>query len=375
MVRLSAARTGTALEIRGREIEYARWAMVRKNRRWGLNFRLFATDPWPIIRQAVERSSVTKTVRDAARAFVLQGEAYFIGARDAALAQAKPVLLYYSFLNVAKALILIRKVETDLDKAQHGLSEQLGAGGAELVDAYLDAYPATGNSKNVFDLFWKALDGSGLGAQRQLQLTHLLPQVVPGHRLWAAGANKRERFVEIETIPLVEDKGRKLLWSRVQLSKGSLSRFDIAQSAALRESGLDPDWKQVKADDDGEVCYEQVTATRYTDRASDRVMDVVGRLAPHLWMTVLDNPPYRKNYLYLCPAGEVHDRLPQLCSIYAIAYYLGSITRYRPHHFQAILDKSYGPFIEAFLNDQPAQFLYLIASEFAQREVTRAALA
>lgn len=325
-------------------MEYARWAMARKNRRWGLNFRLFATDPWPIIRQAVERRDVARTIRDAARAFVLQGEAYFIGARDAALAQAKPVLLYYSFLNVAKALILIRGVESDLNRASHGLAERLHPGGAELVGAYLDAPAATAAKKPVFDLFWKALDGTGVGSRLQLELTHLLPQVVPGHRLWAAGANKRERFVEIEAIPLIEDKGRKLLWSRVQLSKGSLSRFGIAHSTALRDSGLDPDWKQVQAPS-SEVWFEQVTATRYTHIASDRVMTVVERIAPRLWMAVLDNPPYRKNYLYLCPSSETQDRIPQLCSIYAIAFYLGSITRYRPHDLQAILDKPYGPFI------------------------------
>jgi len=59
---------------------------------------------------------------------------------------------------------------------------------------------------------------------------------------------------------------------------------------------------------------------------------------------------------------------------YAITYYLGSITRYRPHHFDSILEGSFGPLVEAFLNDQPAQFRYLTASKFARREVTRAAL-
>jgi hypothetical protein len=57
-----------------------------------------------------------------------------------------------------------------------------------------------------------------------------------------------------------------------------------------------------------------------------------------------------------------------------MAVYLGSIVRYRPHHFDRILASQYGPFIEAFLNDQPTQFIYLMASEFAEKEVTRAAI-
>jgi hypothetical protein len=44
------------------------------------------------------------------------------------------------------------------------------------------------------------------------------------------------------------------------------------------------------------------------------------------------------------------------------------------HHFDRILGDLYGPFVEAFLNDQPAQFTYLMASEFAEKEVTKAAI-
>ncbi len=373
---LAAARQGTTVKILDRTVEFSRWAMTKKGqRRWALSHRVFATDPWPIIRQAVERSKIPKDAREAASAFVLQGQAYYVGARDAALAQAKPVLLYYSFLNVAKALILARGVEPELDKVVHGLSEQMTPNGTELLDAYLDAYRTTARDKNVFDLFWKALGGAGVPARVvQLDLPKLLPQVVPGHRLWSEGFAQRERFIEIASIPLLEDKTKKELWSRVQLASMDLRRFGITQAAALAESGLSPDWRRVTAPA-GEVWFEQVHPTPFTHRASDAVMRVIEQLAPSVWMTVLDNPPYRKHYLYLCPATETGNRIPQLCSIYAIAYYLGSITRYRPHHFQRILDTSYGPFIEAFLNDQPAQFLFLIASEIANREVTRAALA
>lgn len=372
-----SARQGTVVQILDRTVEFSRWAMSKKGqRRWALSHRMFATDPWPIIRQAVQRSNIAKDAREAATAFVLQGQAYYVGAREAALAQAKPVLLYYSFLNVAKALILARGVEPKLDKVVHGLSEQLVPNGTELVDAYLDAYPTTAKDKNVFDLFWKALGGTGVAGtpKLRLDLPKLLPQVVPGHRLWSEGSAERERFIEIASIPLLENKPKKELWSRVQLASKDLRRFNITQAAALAESGLSPGWRNVKASS-GEVWFEQVQPTPYSDRASDEVMTIIEQLAPSVWMTVLDNPPYRKHYLYLCPAAEVVNRLPQLCSIYAIAYYLGSITRYRPHHFQRILDTSYGPVIEAFLNDQPAQFLFLIASEIAKREVTRAALA
>ena len=89
---------------------------------------------------------------------------------------------------------------------------------------------------------------------------------------------------------------------------------------------------------------------------------------------MLITPPYRKYYLYAAPVAEHAQVVPQILSIYGITYYLGSIVRYRPHHFDRILKGEFGPFVEAFLNDQPTQFIYLMASEFAEKEVTKAAI-
>ncbi len=66
--------------------------------------------------------------------------------------------------------------------------------------------------------------------------------------------------------------------------------------------------------------------------------------------------------------------MPQLCSIYAVMYYLGSITRYRPQDFHKLLIGSYGAQIHTILSEQPTQFIYLMTSEFAKQEVTKAAI-
>jgi hypothetical protein len=73
----------------------------------------------------------------------------------------------------------------------------------------------------------------------------------------------------------------------------------------------------------------------------------------------------------LCPAAEQPARLSQILSTYAITYYLGSITRYRPHHYDAITKSTFGPRIQDFVTGQPLQFLYLMASEFARQDVTK----
>lgn len=90
-----------------------------------------------------------------------------------------------------------------------------------------------------------------------------------------------------------------------------------------------------------------------------------------LWATVGASPPYRRYYVYTAPANERPGVLPQLVSVYALMYYLGSITRYRPQHLDEILKGLYGSLIEEFLVAQPTQYIYLMASEFARRDVTQ----
>ena len=66
--------------------------------------------------------------------------------------------------------------------------------------------------------------------------------------------------------------------------------------------------------------------------------------------------------------------MPQLCSIYMGFFYLGSITRYRPNDFDDLIAGPFGAFVQEFIENQPNQWLYLFASEFAEQEIARAAV-
>lgn len=97
-------------------------------------------------------------------------------------------------------------------------------------------------------------------------------------------------------------------------------------------------------------------------------------LRPHIWSAATTIRPFRRYYLYASPVAEHAHLLPQALSIYAITFYLGSITRYRPQHFAKILLGDFGEFVQEFLSSQPSQFVYLMASDFARRDVAKAPL-
>lgn len=99
-------------------------------------------------------------------------------------------------------------------------------------------------------------------------------------------------------------------------------------------------------------------------------MELVGIAKPVLWRTLTTTRPYRRYYLYLAPTTEA--RFPQLLSIYGVMYLLGSLTRYRPVYLLNALSGTYGAFLSEFLATQPQQFVFGLACEFRQQEVSKA---
>jgi len=376
---LPAARVGERLKVNKKVVPYSYWPTRTSDKGIAsLQALLFSHDPWAIIHQTIKVECPAASMSEAL-ACLQQARDFYSGASDVTQVSARPLSMYYCFMNLVKAFCLTRATQPTFDKAQHGLSEKLHASNRELQDAYLAAFPspnAAGQLQNFSELM-NALTGSQLAAQKNFDLPILLPQILPGHRLWAQAANKKERFIAIHSIHSFLDKESSEIWLRVYIVAEDLARIGVTHANFLSESGLAVDFQQVantETDIDGRplLCFEQrrphvCPSTKY----GNYLQSLFDFLKPHLWATVASIPPYRRYYVYLKPSIEALSKLPQLLSIYAIAYYLGSITRYRPHHFPAITDGKFGPRISDFITGQPQQFLYLIASEFSRRELAR----
>jgi hypothetical protein len=307
-----------------------------------------------------------------------QAKDFFVAGTERGIVAARPLVLYYSYMNLAKTYCLLRGIRTTFDQAQHGLSERVHPGGKELLDAYLEAYPAAApNARpNNFAEFMRALTGTPLGAQAQYDLPSLLPQILSGHRLWAQAAKEPERFIALHDIQYWHDRVTGDLWLRLYLLSDDLTRLSVSHNKLLQESGLAGLFREVSCQEKFEgrdlICLEQLAPHNIAGNyPADHLHHLTGIVRPHLWRTVSTIPPYRRYYVYLCPAAEQPARLSQILSTYAITYYLGSITRYRPHHYDAITKSTFGPRIQDFVTGQPLQFLYLMASEFARQDVTK----
>ena len=116
----------------------------------------------------------------------------------------------YCFLNLAKALILRRGIHASLPQPVHGLKERLrGPLNRELEDAYLKAEMSHGTHLQVFHELLRAIRGTGLPVDQDFDLMKLIPQILPGHRLWADAANQDERFIALHEVRVMEDSKSK----------------------------------------------------------------------------------------------------------------------------------------------------------------------
>lgn len=378
MARTATPRTGTVLTVKGRPIPFSFHPVVRTNRRYGLQSRIFSTNPWGVMRQAVE-DTLTGVSRDQAIAFLAQAEDFFKSANNSSLVTTRPLLIYYCFLNLVKAFVLLKGMKQEYSRAQHGIQEAVHPNGTEFYNSFLKAFRSKPSEANVFDDFQEALFGNNFpSAGKVYDLQLLLPQLLQGHRVWCEAASADERFVEITRIDYLHNETAKSIWLVINIFSDDLSRFGITRKRLLEESGLTANFREVTSNEiiNGRklLKFEQIIPLTYTGRATDKISDLVNLIKNRLWVTAIRIPPYRKNYVYLCPTIETPNLIEQLLSVYACFYYFGSITRYRPHLFEEILKGKFGSHIQEVVTNIPQQFIYLLASEFAGREIAHAPL-
>src|SRR6266566_9410121 len=160
---LPEARPGDQLKIAGQEIAFSFWPVGRATRRYRVQHRIFAADPWPLIFNEIE-IRCPRRLRKTAQSFCAQAEDFYKTSFHANELYAKPLLLYYSMLNLAKAFILTTNNATADYRPQHGLRENATA--RQSAGAVITA-TLSGSRPSAFNDFLYAESGIRLRRNRQ----------------------------------------------------------------------------------------------------------------------------------------------------------------------------------------------------------------
>lgn len=371
MPRVRTPKFGEEISTNKTLIPFSFWPAIHSTR-WALQRRLYVKDPWATLFEAVYRSPVSKARTDESLSYLDQAEEFYnSGTQVGGRMSVRPLLLYYSILNLAKCLIAVRNPTLDLSHARHGLTATRPHPRAILGDKI--GIRNAPNNVNIFSELMTILDGHAPHL-RDLQVRHLLPQILPGHRLWTYACGRKEQFLNIN-IKGFCDSDRHAAWLRIYADRGELAYLGHGVGSLISSSGLPGQWEQVQPEEaDRTVVIEQSREIAYVGRPLDCVTDLFRSIRSSLWSVVTTTGAHRKYYLN-CDEGLGNHRLPQWSSVYVLFFYLSDLTRYRPVQFDRLLEGRYGPQIESFLAECPSQFLFLMASELLQREVAPADLA
>jgi len=135
--------------------------------------RVLASDPWRCMELALPAA-----IKDEARTYLSQGRDLFNAAHRVGMT-SRPLLLYYSFMNVAKALIKIRQPTLDLRGATHGINEPETNQRAQrfrLTSQQISIQNANPNKVHVLNELASALGWPQLAPGKRFNIPVLLSQ-------------------------------------------------------------------------------------------------------------------------------------------------------------------------------------------------------
>ncbi len=145
-------RKGVELKAHDRLVPFSFFPTSDTGRRKPVQSLLFAIDPWLIMRRAVADKVTNTASQREALSYLDQAEDFYRSASSSHIGAAKPLQLYYSYLNLVKSFALCREQQASLPNVQHGVAESVAPGGSEFSDAQLTFYTSP-NSKRLTSSF------------------------------------------------------------------------------------------------------------------------------------------------------------------------------------------------------------------------------
>ncbi len=324
--------------------------------------RVVTSDPWAFL----AHHATTKLPKDRERialAYIEQAFDFFEATSNPQLG-SKPLLHYYCFLNLVKAALLIKGVSLPT-AVGHGISDPR-VNRRQRLRFTGQRVHITGRAHDhsqLFPEFLQLLNAAHL-LNSTCKVITMLGNIPSIHRTFTQVTGDDPIFLPVKRFDFMHAGGQ--IWLRVVLNRHDkdveLVRPTISRRQRFRR------WLDlVHAPNPDEFWYE-TAPVQGRNRAVDRA---IGTLATRISgvgaASILTSTGYRM-YLSASPPGTW---CPRLAASYAVAFYLGSITRYQPHDFDKIVAGGYRWLVEEFLATEPIQFIYTLASWLAGVDVVK----
>jgi len=298
-----------------------------------------------------------------ALAYIAQARDFYEAAANPRLG-SKPLLYYYAFLNLAKAALVTRGVSLPA-AAKHGINDPRANVRTRLrLEGQKIAMVArAADHSQIFPELVKLLGGDGAAA-RSFRIVDLLGQVPVIHRTFTQVSGSTPTFLPLKSIEVL--RSGTSVWARVRLDRTDRDVKQVLPSLRSRRA-FRAVFHQVASESDTEVWFE----TRPEIGHARSIDPAIGRLAEDIRAIGTASILTRYGYRYYLSSVQPRQHLPDLAASYAVAFYFGSVVRYKPDAFAKIVSGGYAWLVQEFFASAPSQFLYGLASFLAGVDVIR----
>lgn len=312
------------------------------------------------IRHKRRRESIARSLK----LYIQQAENFYTAASGTAPDTA-PLLYYYAFLNLAKALCEIKypKFHQRTESYRHGISWKPSKD--YLVNPWTEKISLT--TRGVWHILWEAVTDAHCvvpnpAPVRIKDLFALCPNAsIEFERAYLESS----RLIELADPAIYVDDEVDEAWIRFSVQKEDLASMRITKPKLIRLISEGATWyQQVKSDDPGLWAFEQLTAKKVSDdkglfRQFEKEIEALN-LFTHIG---------RDGMIYLIPVqSKLPVRMPQIIVLYSLIFWLGSLVRYDPHSVNALQETQYWILIDGFINQSRIWLLELFEWCFFQVE-------
>ena len=287
--------------------------------------------------------------------YVKQSEDFYRASVNSSL-QIKPLLLYYSYLNLAKAFILIREKDVFEQKEIHGLSS-----------TYTERYRGTTSLKckiqrpsksrvSIVKKLNEKCNFPSLKTNKIVTMDELFYEIVSIHDSYIVSKEKDRVFFPIK-LTFLQSKNKKTVWIKGDINTQKLDKQTKERLAKFVSNSKS--WKRVYSDNRSILTIESIKEFPYSNTPKDQLRKLVEKIRHTIYSEQIhDGYKY-----YLCCKESFH---AQVVSNFIIMFILGSLVRYKPQLVEKIQNEW---IIHEYLSTQALQFTYLLSSGIIKNEI------
>ena len=282
---------------------------------------------------------------------LLEQAKHFYETAETSPMKSRPLLYYYSFLNLAKVMINIEKEYGSSIRYMHGIKED---NKNHFHNSDIIINPKKNSVINVSAELLEVFDGEIITADRTINVKSYLSQCVGIHRAYSEIYKTPETLFKLGRIMLYKKRGKILgIKSEVQCNANN-----VASLTALGYNIVLEDTKYFWIE---EIVKPSSAVTRSDFYNLATILKSKG-----IWYYIGNS-----GYTYYISTNTVSRYKPEII-IYNTMFYLGSITRYNPYLFDKMFSDKEQWMVSEFLTTQPKQFLYLATAKILGQSILKA---